>query len=74
MFQSVGSSERKLTGRDKSVLQLVAKGMTNRAIADQLDITETAVKSALHELFKKLGVRSRAQLVGVALEQHRDQF
>ena len=74
LFESVGSTERKLTGRDKSVLRLVAQGMTNRTIAEQLEITETAVKSALHELFKKLGVRSRAQLVGVALEKYRDQF
>jgi two-component system nitrate/nitrite response regulator NarL len=74
LFESVGAPERKLTSRDKSVLRLVAQGLTNREIGGQLGITETAVKSALHELFKKLGVRSRAQLVGVALEKFRDQF
>ena len=74
LFQSVGAPERKLTSRDKSILHLVAQGMANKEIGDQLEITETAVKSALHELFRKLGVRSRAQLVGVALEQYRDQF
>jgi two-component system, NarL family, nitrate/nitrite response regulator NarL len=74
LFQSVGSSERKFTKREKSVLKLVVQGLTNKAISQQLQISETAAKAALHELFKKLSVRTRAQLVGVALDRYRDQL
>jgi DNA-binding NarL/FixJ family response regulator len=74
LFQSIGSNERKLTKRDKAVLKLIVQGLTNREISEQLQISESAAKSSLHELFKKLGVHSRAQLVGIALEQYRDEL
>ena len=74
LFQSVGPSERQLTRREKSVLSLVARGLTNAQIGVELGISEGAAKSAMHELFKKLGVHTRAQLIGVALEQYKDQL
>jgi two-component system nitrate/nitrite response regulator NarL len=63
-----------LTERDKVVLRFIFQGLTNRDIATRLNISESGVKSALRQLFDKLGVRTRAQLVKIALEQYRDQL
>jgi two-component system nitrate/nitrite response regulator NarL len=64
----------RLTERDKVVLRFIFQGLTNRDIATRLDISESGAKSALRQLFDKLGVRTRAQLVKIALEQYRDQL
>jgi two-component system nitrate/nitrite response regulator NarL len=78
LFRSVDRSRTpnrpKLTDRDKTVLRLIFQGLTNREIADQLEISEGAVKASLRQVFGKLKVRTRAQLVKVALEQYRDQL
>jgi DNA-binding NarL/FixJ family response regulator len=50
------------------VLELLLEGLTNKRIAERLCITEGAVKSTLQALFEKTNVRTRAQLVRVALE------
>lgn len=62
----------RLTERDKAVIRYVLQGLTNREIAVHLSISESAVKASLRQLFEKLEVRTRAQLVKVALEQYRD--
>jgi DNA-binding NarL/FixJ family response regulator len=49
-------------------------GLTNREIGTRLNISEGAVKASLHHVCQKLGVRTRAQLVKVTLEQHKDQL
>jgi DNA-binding NarL/FixJ family response regulator len=64
----------KLTERDKTVLRFVLQGLTNRQIAASLEISEGAVKASLRHVCEKLDVRTRAQLVRVALEQYRDQL
>ena len=78
LFQSVdrtrGPVQPKLTERDKTVMRLIFQGLTNKEIAGRLDISEGAVKASLRLLFDKLKVRTRAQLVKIALEQYRDQL
>ena len=78
LFHSVDrtrtSSRPKLTERDKTVLRLIFQGLTNREIGARLEISEGAVKASLRQVFGKLKVRTRAQLVKVALEQYRDQL
>jgi two-component system, NarL family, nitrate/nitrite response regulator NarL len=64
----------KFTERETAVLRGVFRGLANKEIADSLKISETSVKAALQQLFEKTGVRTRGQLVRVALEQHRDQL
>ncbi len=64
----------RLTERDKIVLRLIFQGLSNREIGGQLNISESSVKSSLRQLFGKLGVRTRAQLVKIALEQYRNQL
>jgi two-component system, NarL family, nitrate/nitrite response regulator NarL len=64
----------RLTERDRVVLRLIFQGLSNREIGEQIGISESSVKSSLRQLFGKLGVRTRAQLVKIALEQYRDQL
>lgn len=65
---------RKFTERERQVLSLVFEGLANKEIADRLSISESSVKAALQQLFSKTGVRTRSQLVRIALEQYRDQI
>lgn len=64
----------KLRERDRMVLRFILQGLTNRQIAERLELTEGAIKATLRQVFAKLGVRTRAQMVKVALEQYRDQL
>jgi len=57
-----------LTEREKQVLEGVLEGLTNMRIAARLGVTEGAVKSTLQQLFEKTNVRTRSQLVRVAVE------
>jgi two-component system nitrate/nitrite response regulator NarL len=78
LFKSVDRSrpqpQPKLTERDRTVLKLIFQGLTNKEIGARLEISEGAVKASLQLLFEKLGVRTRAQVVKIALEQYRDQL
>jgi two-component system nitrate/nitrite response regulator NarL len=78
LFRSVDRSRPasgpKLTNRDRTVLRFILQGLTNREIAQRLDVSESAVKASLRQVFSKLEVRTRAQLVKLALEQYRDQL
>jgi DNA-binding NarL/FixJ family response regulator len=58
-----------LSSREIEVLNLVAKGASNKEIAGQLFITEATVKSHLLRIFGKLGVADRTAAVTKALEQ-----
>jgi two-component system, NarL family, nitrate/nitrite response regulator NarL len=68
------AEKRKLTDRELAVLQHVLDGLMNKEIADKLEISESAVKASLQQVFAKTGVRTRSQLVRFALERYRDQF
>jgi LuxR family maltose regulon positive regulatory protein len=57
-----------LTARELEVLQLLAAGAPNRAIAEQLVVTQETVKKHLSHLFDKLGAANRTQLVARARE------
>jgi two-component system, NarL family, nitrate/nitrite response regulator NarL len=58
-----------LTERDRSILRLLLEGVSNKEIAATMNLSESAVKAALQQLFAKTGVRTRSQLVRVALEK-----
>lgn len=51
-----------LTGGQRRVAELVAQGLTNREIAEALFVTVRAVESHLSNAYRKLGVRTRAEL------------
>jgi two-component system nitrate/nitrite response regulator NarL len=68
------SSGETFTERERRVLTLVFEGLANKEIADRLNVSESSVKASLQQLFEKTGVRTRSQLVRVALEQYKGQF
>ena len=58
-----------LTQREREVLALVARGLTNQEIAEDLFTSTSTVKLCLHQACIKLGARNRAQAVIKALRQ-----
>lgn len=61
-----------LSGRETDVLRFLVQGLANKEIAARMEISESTVKNTLQQLFAKSGVRTRSQLVRVALEQYRN--
>ncbi|HEY2013537.1 MAG TPA: response regulator transcription factor [Bryobacteraceae bacterium] len=59
---------RLLTEREQQVLRGIFEGLTNKEIAARLGVSEGAVKATLQQLFQKTRVRTRSQLVRIALE------
>jgi len=57
-----------LTEREQQVLRGIFEGLGNKEIGAQLGVTDGAVKATLQQLFQKTGVRTRSQLVRIALE------
>jgi len=60
-----------LSDREQEVLNLVAEGKSNREIADSLYISESTVRSHLHNILSKLNLANRVQAAAFALG-HRD--
>ncbi len=61
-----------LNNRETEVLRLLVQGLANKEIAARMGISESAVKNTIQQLFAKTGVRTRSQLVRVALEKYRN--
>lgn len=61
-----------LNPRELDALRLVVQGLANKEIAARMSISESAVKNTLQQLFAKTEVRTRSQLVRIALERYRD--
>jgi DNA-binding NarL/FixJ family response regulator len=57
-----------LTEREQQVLRGLFEGLTNKEIATELGVSESAIKATLQQLFQKTRVRTRSQLVRIALE------
>ncbi|MFD8742992.1 response regulator [Streptomyces sp. NPDC059616] len=58
-----------LSGREREVLELVAKGTSNREIAAELFISEATVKTHLTHVFAKLGAKDRAAAVAIGYDR-----
>ena len=54
---------RGLSNRESEVAELTTKGLSNKEISDRLFITEKTVRFHLTNIYKKLDVKSRAQLI-----------
>jgi len=58
-----------LTDREREVLRLVARGLSNKAIADELSITERTARTHVSNILGKLGLSSRTQAALYAVER-----
>ncbi len=65
-----GHSMPSLSERERAVLKGVLEGESNKTIGAALHLSESSVKAALQQLFGKTGVRTRSQLVRLAIEHH----
>ena len=63
-----GSRLEMLTGRERSILQLIAEGRTNRKTAELLNVSPKTIEKQRANLMHKLGLRNAAELTLVALE------
>ena len=58
-----------LTARERQIILFVASGMTNREIAAQLSISENTLRNQVHNVFRKLDVHNRLELVLCAVSR-----
>jgi DNA-binding NarL/FixJ family response regulator len=61
-----------LSDGETEVWRYVVQGLANKEIAGTMEISESTVKNTLQQLFGRTGVRTRSQLVRVALERYRN--
>jgi len=64
----------RFTERERSTMRLLLRGKANKEIAAEFGISESAVKATLQQLFSKTVVRTRSQLVLLAIEKYRDEI
>ena len=60
-FEELSPTDNKLSKRQKQLIVMLDRGLSNREIADELGISEHTVKVHLWRLFRRLGVKSRTQ-------------
>ncbi|MFG1990771.1 LuxR C-terminal-related transcriptional regulator [Actinoplanes sp. NPDC048988] len=65
---TAGGGEQ-LTSRELQVIRLIENGLTNKEIADHLDMALSTVKNHIHNIFEKLGIRRRAEVAAWARRQ-----
>ena len=56
-------SGTRLTNSEQKVASLVCDGLSNKAIAKQLGLSESTVKAHLYSVFRKVGVKGRGRLM-----------
>jgi DNA-binding NarL/FixJ family response regulator len=64
-----GNGLSQLSPREMQVVQCLAEGLTNREIAERLQLSQHTIKNYLFRVFDKLGVSSRVELLFMTLSQ-----
>jgi two-component system, NarL family, response regulator LiaR len=68
VVNSKKQEELEITSRELEILELIAKGMSNREIAEKLFVSENTVKTHSSRVFDKLGAKRRTQAVQLGKE------
>ena len=63
---------KELSSREREVSVLISQGSTNEQIGEKLNISEPTVKTHLRNIYSKIGVHDRAQLVSRILKSEAD--
>jgi two-component system nitrate/nitrite response regulator NarL len=66
---TVRKSVTALTDRERQIVHLVAKGMSNKEIGRRLNISNGTIKVHLHHIFEKLQINNRTTLAALAISQ-----
>ncbi len=61
----------KLSQREREIVELVAQGLSNKAISSRLDLSENTVRNHLSNIMEKLGMQNRVQVATSALKHTR---
>lgn len=61
--EATGDPNRLLTARELEIVRMIAEGLRNKAIAERLSISEGTVKIHLHNVYEKLGLDGRLELM-----------
>ena len=69
LFNELNEDISRLTSRELEVLQILAGGGRNKDAADQMTISLHTVKFHIENLYSKLNVRTRAELIRVAAQR-----
>lgn len=69
-INALGNEKNSLSPREKEIVQLTGKGLRNKEIAQQLNISETTVKTHLNRIFQKLNIKARSELISYAIKNH----
>jgi two-component system, NarL family, nitrate/nitrite response regulator NarL len=74
-YKEAGSLKKpnSLTKREESVVRLVADGLTNRDISQQLNLSENTVRNYLFRIFNKVGTSNRLELALYSVNQRKDE-
>jgi two-component system NarL family response regulator len=67
LAQRIGADE--LTERESEIMKCIARGKSNKEIADELGISEGTIKSHVNHILSKLGAADRTQAVTIALKR-----
>jgi DNA-binding CsgD family transcriptional regulator len=65
--------EHLLTPRELEVLHAISRGLQNKAIARDLDVSLHTVKFHIESVYRKLGARNRTEAIAIARKRSRDQ-
>ena len=71
MFHSSAPTpdEGRLTGRERQVLDLIARGLTNTEIAEATSLSINSVKSFIRSAYRKIGVEKREHAIAWAVDR-----
>jgi two-component system nitrate/nitrite response regulator NarL len=58
-----------LTERERQVVCLVARGLSNKEVGRQMNISEGTIKVHLHRIYQKLAIRNRTTLAALAAKE-----